>query len=147
MTPQDINRCFAWHLELLEAHTYQMDAVTTAVIANQVIGRLVSSGKWEHVKELMQRGDRPSAAAEVDRALARTDDVILLDERTKDDARFKVLALASVEDRPLVSTVLGMQSAEKVGENLTKATWALVAASAALVVATVVLVIITALKS
>ena len=47
----------------------------------------------------------------------------------------------------LFSTVLGLQWAEKVGENLAKATWALVAASGALVLATVVLVIITALKS
>jgi hypothetical protein len=138
-----------------------MDALTTTAI---VVSQLAASGKWELVKALLRRGDRSGAAAEVDRAIAdiktgaiadiktgdvadiRTGDVAVLDERTKEDVRFKVLALASIDERPLLSEVLGWQSAEKVGNNLTKATWALVAASAALVVATIVLVIITAIK-
>ena len=131
-----------------------MDALTTAAI---VVSQLAASGKWELVKERLRRGDQSGAAAEVDRAIAdietdattdiKTGDVAVLDERAKKDVRFRVLALASSDERPLLSDVLGWQSAEKVGDNLTKATWALVAASAALVVATIVLVIITAIKA
>jgi hypothetical protein len=121
-----------------------MDPLVLAIIA-----QLASSGAWEHVRELMRRGDRSAAEAEVDSAISevRTDAVSALGESAKKDARFKVLALASLDERPILSTVLGMQSAERVGENLTKATWALVVASAALVVATIVLVIITALRT
>lgn len=124
-----------------------MEPVTLAV--TQAVARLVAEDSWDRVRDLVRRGDRQSAAAEVDRTLdeIQTGEIAALDERTKADARFKVLALASIDERPLMSTILGFQSAEKVGENLTKATWALVAASAALVVATVVLVIITAVKS
>lgn len=124
-----------------------MDPVALTVA--QTIAQLASDDTWDRVKELLRRGDRQSAAAEVDRTLdaIQSDDVTVLDERTKADARFKVLALASIDERPLLTTILGFQSAEKVGENLTRATWALVGASAALVAATIVLVVITALKS
>jgi hypothetical protein len=121
-----------------------MDPVTLAAVS-----QLVSSGRWEVVRDLLRRGDRTGASAEVDGALAEihTDQVAALDERTKEDVRYQVLSIAGIDERPLLSAVLGMQSAEKVGENLVRATWALVTASGALVLATVVLVIITALKS
>jgi len=69
-----------------------------------------------------------------------------LDERTREDVRYQVLALAGLDERPLLSAMLGMQSAEQVGKNLAKATWALVIASGALVAATVGPVIVTAVK-
>ena len=69
-----------------------------------------------------------------------------LDERTREDVRHKVLALAGLDERPLLSAMLGMQSAEQVGKNLAKATWSLVIASGALVAATVGPVIVTAVK-
>jgi hypothetical protein len=124
-----------------------MDPVS--IVSMQLATQLLESGRWEHLKELLRRGERADATAEIDQALAnlKTDEVANLDERTKKDARFKVLALASIDERPLISEVLQMHSAEKVGQNLTRATWALVAASAALVVATIVLVIITSIKS
>jgi hypothetical protein len=128
----------------MHRHTSGMDPVTAATVV-----QVLSSDRWETIRDLLRRGDRSGASAEVDDALATidADKISLLDEQTKDDVRYQVLALAGLDERPLLSTVLGMQSAEKVGENLVRATWALVAASGALVLATVVLVIITALKS
>ncbi len=120
-----------------------MDPVTLSAIL-QVVG----SDSWDLIKERLRRGDRRGASAQVDDALSKISDesVNRLDERTKEDVRYQVLALAGLDERPLLSAVLGMQSAEQVGQNLTKATWALVAASGALVLATIVLVIITAIK-
>jgi hypothetical protein len=120
----------------------RMDPVTIA------LAQVLSSNSWETIKDLVKRGDQSAATAQVNEAIASIDatGVKKLDEQTKNDVRYKVLALAGLDDRPIVSAIMGMQSAEQAGQNLVRATWALVIASGALVLATVVLVIITAVK-
>jgi hypothetical protein len=122
-----------------------MDPVTVGAIVTEVMG----SDSFAKIRESLRRGDRTGAAAQADDAITKidTERAKRLDEQTKKDVRYQLLAFAEAEDRPVMTAVLGMQSAERVGQNLVKATWALVIASGALVLATVVLVIITATKS
>jgi hypothetical protein len=96
----------------------------------------MESGEWEDLKHSLEREDQPRAIAKVDRALDSLDIhevaslanldtnevAAALDQRTRNDAMYRVLALAGTEERPLLSTVLGIRSAETVGENLAKAT-------------------------
>src|SRR5713101_93851 len=64
------------------------------------------------IRDLLRGGDRSGASAEVDEALATLgpDKVSRLDEQTKADVRYQVLALAELDERPLLSTILGWQS-------------------------------------
>lgn len=109
-------------------------ASIASALTIQLVSTLVESGEWEHIKELLRRGDQEGATVEVDRALAdigtdklapagvSADEAAIYSEQIKKDVRYKTLALASLDERNLLSNVLGWQSAEKVGENLTKAT-------------------------
>jgi hypothetical protein len=106
------------------------------LLAAQAITRLMELGEWESLKQSLGREDQRGAVAKIDRALDSLDiDEVAslahldtqevaasLDERTRNDAIYRVLDLAGTKERPLLSTVLGIRSAETVGKNLARAT-------------------------
>jgi hypothetical protein len=154
------------------------------LLAAHIITQLMEAGNWEDFKELLPHNEAGAVAAAYDvldsldvygaasRAHLTPDQVApYLDERTRNDAIYRVLVLATMEERPILSTVLTIRSALTVGNSLTKATegltsateaagrdiggatrglkratWWLMGASGALVVVTVVLVIVTWVK-
>jgi hypothetical protein len=78
-----------------------VDPVTLAVV------EILGSDSWGKIRDLLRRGDKNGASAQVDDAIAKidADGVKRLDEQTKKDVRYQVLALASLEERPAVSAV------------------------------------------
>ena len=95
-----------------------------AQVALQAISQLMEADEWETVKEYLRRGDRQGASNAVNRALTeiKSAKIATIDKQTRADVIFQVLDLAAEDERPLLSTVIGIRSAEQVGKNLTRAT-------------------------
>jgi hypothetical protein len=119
VSPQHAARCTAHVLVNRRSSTAQVrsayfpyGACTAAAVV-----QVLSSDSWAAIKDLLRHGDRNGASAEVDVALAKIDakSVSRLDGRTKEDVRYQVLALAGLDERLLLTAVLGMQSAETCG--------------------------------
>jgi hypothetical protein len=62
-----------------------MDPVTIAAVA-----QVINSDRWETIRDLLRRGDRPGASAEVDDVIDTidADRVGRLDGQTKADVRY-----------------------------------------------------------